>query len=904
MEIRAVELQNVKSYQSERVIFAPGTNAICGPNGAGKSTLLEAIGYALFDQDPCRPIGSFVREGEQVASITVTLTAGDEREYQIVRKFRQGNGPNQHFVYDPELGQKLATGTHDVLDWLKEQLGLEQALDLTALFRNAIGVPQGLLTAAFLETTADRRQIFNPLLRVEEYNRAFDALRDTCGSLEKQIQAGKQEIAGLQAEVKALPDWEAKAASLAADLASDQARLARLEAQVSALRGEKEALEAARDRVQKLTQDAARLAERLTGLQAQAQQARQALEQAQAARAILEASAAGRQAYLAAMERRQALEAQREARDRLRQACSEGRAAQALALDRVHRLEQEVEQAQAAAAEAERLWPAAAEHERLEEAWRQAQARAEQWEAAARRLEQERRRLGEVEGRLQQAQSGVEERARLAGEQEKHEQRLEELTRNLEGLRAEQAAQALALAHLQEQSDALANLTTAQCPVCESELTEEHRTELLGRNREQAAHLEALQAGLAARLAELNGQRQVLVQGLRALQQRMALLPRPAERDELQAELQRQQAVVQEAAIEVERLAEARRQADALQAQLAAIGNPRRAYELALAAAGRLTDLTATLAAAQDEALALANRLAESEAELAGYGQLDDDLAATNQELAANEPLYQRYLLHEREAAALPECEARLAGLQAALQSTEEESATLAEALIRAREAYRPADYDRVAGAYNQASAEQSALAMRTAMLAAQLAEARAQVARLREVAGRLEAAERELAAALDLQRLLEYLRKVLKEAGPQVTRALVESISLSAARLYADIINDQMGRLRWTEDYEVLVEHKGYERSFQQLSGGEQMAAALAVRLALLHEVSNIDIAFFDEPTSNLDDTRRENLAEQILGVKGFSQLFVVSHDDTFERATDHVVRIVKEDGVSKVVA
>jgi exonuclease SbcC len=79
-------------------------------------------------------------------------------------------------------------------------------------------------------------------------------------------------------------------------------------------------------------------------------------------------------------------------------------------------------------------------------------------------------------------------------------------------------------------------------------------------------------------------------------------------------------------------------------------------------------------------------------------------------------------------------------------------------------------------------------------------------------------------------------------------------------------------------------------------------MAAALAIRLALLREVSGIDVAFFDEPTANLDDERRDNLARQIMEIRGFSQLFVVSHDDTFEQDTDNVVRVIKEGGASRV--
>jgi exonuclease SbcC len=134
---------------------------------------------------------------------------------------------------------------------------------------------------------------------------------------------------------------------------------------------------------------------------------------------------------------------------------------------------------------------------------------------------------------------------------------------------------------------------------------------------------------------------------------------------------------------------------------------------------------------------------------------------------------------------------------------------------------------------------------------------------------------------------LTEFVREVIRRAGPYVTRRLVQQVSLEAARLFADVMADHTGRLRWEDNYEIVLEKGGRDRVFQQLSGGEQMAAALSIRLALLRD---------------LDDVRRDGLAEQILSVKGFSQLFVISHDDTFERATHHIVRVRKEDGVSQV--
>jgi exonuclease SbcC len=199
-------------------------------------------------------------------------------------------------------------------------------------------------------------------------------------------------------------------------------------------------------------------------------------------------------------------------------------------------------------------------------------------------------------------------------------------------------------------------------------------------------------------------------------------------------------------------------------------------------------------------------------------------------------------------------------------------------------------------------SEERATLDERLRLQRTQLAEAASEVARLQEVQRALTAARAERDALQEVQSLLEYLRHVLRDAGPKITQALVEMISVQAARMYADIMADHSARLRWTDDYEILLTASGRERTFQQLSGGEQMAAALATRLALLREVSDIDVAFFDEPTANLDEARRDNLAEQIMNVKGFSQLFVISHDDTFERDTDNVVRVIKENGASRV--
>ncbi|HEV2764731.1 MAG TPA: SbcC/MukB-like Walker B domain-containing protein, partial [Pyrinomonadaceae bacterium] len=191
----------------------------------------------------------------------------------------------------------------------------------------------------------------------------------------------------------------------------------------------------------------------------------------------------------------------------------------------------------------------------------------------------------------------------------------------------------------------------------------------------------------------------------------------------------------------------------------------------------------------------------------------------------------------------------------------------------------------------------------RVASLAAQLEAAREREAAQRDELARLDAVRdslrEEFAAKERLERLqetTEFIRDTLREAGPLVTESYLYNISIEANQLFREITGEGGRALRWTRDYEIMLEEGGYERSFNNLSGGEQMVAALSVRLALLKQLSNIRVAFFDEPTVNMDEERRRNLALQIGQVRHFDQLFVISHDDTFEETVDNVVTVKRE--------
>jgi exonuclease SbcC len=167
---------------------------------------------------------------------------------------------------------------------------------------------------------------------------------------------------------------------------------------------------------------------------------------------------------------------------------------------------------------------------------------------------------------------------------------------------------------------------------------------------------------------------------------------------------------------------------------------------------------------------------------------------------------------------------------------------------------------------------------------------------------------ERKLAerkAFEEKDKLVKFLRNhVFKNVSAQLSERFREEISLRADRIYRTIAEADE-ELIWGENYQILLrdmqEGQVRERSDDQLSGGQTMSAVVALRLALLQTIG-ARIAFFDEPTSNLDASRRENLAHSFRAIDvgreevtehWYDQLFLISHDVAFTEITDQMIQL-----------
>jgi DNA repair exonuclease SbcCD ATPase subunit len=275
------------------------------------------------------------------------------------------------------------------------------------------------------------------------------------------------------------------------------------------------------------------------------------------------------------------------------------------------------------------------------------------------------------------------------------------------------------------------------------------------------------------------------------------------------------------------------------------------------------------------------------------FADLDQHILAERDRRSVSEKDHRTYIENYPVAKMLEARESELKVIEEELSNYATSFSDLKQSLEQARSVYNEDRHISIRRELEESIDKAATLASELNASTTRLAEINQEIERLFIAKHRLQELSAQREKYNQLFGLSDFIRDVLKKAVPFITEAHLQSISIEANQLYREITGNPMTSLRWDAGYEITLEEDGHERPFANMSGGEQMAAALAVRLALLKELSDIRLAFFDEPTTNMDEDRRRNLAQQIGRIKDFDQLFVISHDDTFEGFTDRVVHV-----------
>lgn len=373
---------------------------------------------------------------------------------------------------------------------------------------------------------------------------------------------------------------------------------------------------------------------------------------------------------------------------------------------------------------------------------------------------------------------------------------------------------------------------------------------------------------------------------------------------QLQEQAQQLETDLQELRQQVAQFKGSEAQLAQMEAELAALNDPRSQSKTQQSIVGKEAYYQQQLQAEQQRQEEILRKMQSFDEQIAIYASLDEDIARQDAVIKQCEKSYRIYLQNEQEAQRLPKHEEVYRQQLISTEQTEQQLRIVEQAYHKAKAAFNEEELKIVRAKITDLREELAALAQTMLHNQTDMNELAAKIAEAEGHLIELEAAKHEHQELEELHTMIEQFRKLIKEAAPHVLKAMLADISAEANRIFGEIMGDRSAYLSWRNDYEIILRRQGNDRNFAQLSGGEQMSAALAVRLALLKKLSTLNLAIFDEPTQNMDEARRMNLADQIRRVRGFDQLIVISHDDTFEQGLDSLIRLNKVDGETRLVA
>ncbi|MGQ0772263.1 MAG: AAA family ATPase [Nitrososphaerota archaeon] len=144
------------------------------------------------------------------------------------------------------------------------------------------------------------------------------------------------------------------------------------------------------------------------------------------------------------------------------------------------------------------------------------------------------------------------------------------------------------------------------------------------------------------------------------------------------------------------------------------------------------------------------------------------------------------------------------------------------------------------------------------------------------------------------LEQLEQIQNNVYNRDGKVATslRSWAMSAISSKASEYLEMLNTKVHRVvlsEKTRDVTITCYSKDTPVDIDSLSGGEQVSAALALRLGMAHLLgaSNLNFVILDEPTTHLDSERRRSLVQVLSQLSNISndatgplQLIIITHD------------------------
>ena len=196
MIIKRVQLENYRSHSNTTVEFTKGVNLILGKNGRGKTSILEAISTVMFntkDRSGKETGKSYIKFGEKSSKVDIDFIANDGREYNLKTEFFKTKPKKQTL--------KDMTGSEydgDIQEKLEELCGIKKGFEET--YENIVIAKQNEFINIFKAKPKDREEIFNKIFNTQIYKEMYDSF------LKEAVDKYKEKVKDLDKEITFLKE--------------------------------------------------------------------------------------------------------------------------------------------------------------------------------------------------------------------------------------------------------------------------------------------------------------------------------------------------------------------------------------------------------------------------------------------------------------------------------------------------------------------------------------------------------------------------------------------------------------------------------------------------------------------------------------------------------------------------
>mgnify|MGYP001604644170 CR=1 FL=1 len=156
---------------------------------------------------------------------------------------------------------------------------------------------------------------------------------------------------------------------------------------------------------------------------------------------------------------------------------------------------------------------------------------------------------------------------------------------------------------------------------------------------------------------------------------------------------------------------------------------------------------------------------------------------------------------------------------------------------------------------------------------------------------------------------LEEYFENIVNVIEKQIMLRVYNDFNSLFQKWFNMLMEIENIQVNLDEEFTPIIEQNGHDLDFIYLSGGEKTATALAYRLALNQVINNLmtniktrDLLILDEPTDGFSDEQLDRV-RNVLGELNLKQLILVSHEPKIESFVDYVIRLNKQQHITRVI-